>query len=311
MAQLEYLLDCLVNDLKEEYYERTPETPRDTVKWATTTFQNLASMMTKDGYHIGENTLRSIISGKWTIDQSNAKAHTLNKCVKWLGYRNWEEFAQKKGNPPSLEILYGDAIFSVITNAHKGIWEAYKKLPEINTALFLDFFIKNTRHYNNLTREIINLASVGATLVKDSFHFIESARIYWITDKKACVETHESLRINFKYPPMPGRIMFVEGNKYIPCDNGVITEKPHRTQYSQFLMIKKEEGWKIGAKYSNSGRYRNAKKILYGKILESGEPFYSLPVWHESVQKKYFSDDEDIFEFRFMDPNDPNHVLGS
>ena len=296
MAQLEYLLDCLINDLKEDYYERTPETPRETVKWATTTFRKLASMMTNDGYHIGENTLRSIISGKWIIDQSNAKAHTLNKCVKWLGYKDWQEFAQKKGDLPSLESLHGDSIFNAITKAHKGIWDAHKKLPEINTSLFLDFFIKNTRQYKNVCGDIVRLANSGATLVDDSFHIIQYATIKWITNNKACVETRESIKINFHYPPTPGHIIFVACNKYAAIDNGFTTQNPSEIIHCIYLMIRKTDGWKIGARYPNV-RYDDAKETLIGYHVGTREPFYSLPNWHESVQKQYFSDDQDYFEF--------------
>lgn len=294
-------MKCLIADLKREYRARRPRLTASTIAWATTVFKDYVGIMLDDGFSIGVNTLRSILKGKYVISESTAKGNTLDMVVQFLKYESWAAYEEEKGEQPNLEVIHRDSIFNVITSYNKGFWNALKELPKINTGLFTNFLIHNTRQYHNNCGQLMRLANYGAHVLQGSYHLIEYAGIKWITDRKACVETRESSKINFSYPPVPSHLMI--GRKtFAKMDNGLKTNNSRSRNSCIYLVILKSSGWKIGAKYTGQ-RYDEAEKVLYGNDADTGKPFIELPVWHEDVQREYFSDDDDIFEFKFVDPD--------
>lgn len=296
-----YLLNCLIGDLKVAYYNRTG-TSDDTVTWATTAYVRLAEMMTAAGFFIGSNTLRAIFTHKYVISGSVNKIHTLERIVKFLGYKSWVSYAAEKGKHPNLKQMHGDDIYATITGSLKQLWEAYQALPKIRISLFSDYYIQESGYFKNLCSELVRLSSYEAKLNTKSFHLIDKVEIKWITNKKAGVQTTERIKEDFDWitPPETGLISLKD---LVPTKDGRLRRIESKDRLLRiiepenfmYLMIHTDEKWRIAGVYGLDDRHY--EDIKASTIIEGDEPgtfAYVYPLFHKEFQEEFFPDSEEF-----------------
>lgn len=296
MNDTDYLLNCLIAELKKKYQEHPDGGNSNPVKWATTAFKGLTKIMGMSGYHIGERTIRSIMTGSYIISDSTSKINTLNTIVQFLEYENWNEFVRKAGEPTALEKLHCDAIYRVISEAHKKVWKAKQLLPVLKISLFTDYFIKDASYYKKTCSDLFRLSSYEAQMKHNSTHLLDTATIKWITDKKACVVTHERECVEFNWKPIPGTVR-LRGIYEFKMDGTSehIDGIPNKSRNYAYLLINIGGNWKIAGKWSLGHRtYEDAKADILVENQETGERSYVYPEYHEKFQSLYFPDSDEF-----------------
>jgi hypothetical protein len=277
-------LQRLVEEIKQAYFNETPDTNRKTVVWADTTYQKLAKLLKN---RIGVNTIRKIFTGQYIITSSTQKINTLSILCQFLGYTNWADFIEKY---EKMEITDVDMFFNLIVEYNRKLWGAYKKLPKIVTSGFKKYLVEGSGYQKSIMNDFINKSDYNLYLADKSSYSIFGAVLKWKTNKKVCIQTRERILKDFEELYPTKKLVKLRGKGF----------DFHRNYI--YLFIKKENGWKLGLKLDiGQEKYEDAKKNQPMVTLRTKKITYSYPQWREEFQQENFDFDDEEFELEYVD----------
>lgn len=275
----EGLLNYLVAELKERYYEKSKEflgvelTER-TVKWAETAYKNLSEMIGHYTRPISPNTVRSVMTKNFLINKG--KLHTLETLSLFLGKSGWTEFEKEAMRNNYGISRHQDKILNTVIKGNLEILAAYRKQPTISTLNLENYFIKDTYFHKKFHDKLIQHAYSQFFLKPGTEFATISATIKLINERKALVLTEEKWDLQW----------IINGKEVVSEGNPLVKEYV-------FLLFYNNEDWKIEGKY-------NVKKSFEDDIVNPNftekyfnDPFkYGAEDWYRK-----FNEDRYIIPF--------------
>ncbi len=147
-------------------------------------------------FTVSVSTLRRLFKYGYSIQPMEERVlNTLNKFCWFLGHESWEIFVSSKNKQLQIKRTNIETILaSVVTNANKAEFGAYKLLPHIKTATLLKYLEETGTAYKRIYNILVRHKKRGWVINNDDNPSGYQMNKLWIerfSEKEAIIKTEE------------------------------------------------------------------------------------------------------------------------